>query len=90
MTKAELCNILDCSEPTLNRRLNSSKQLERDIFGVLLNFNKDELIARMYSGHTIQDLDLKLNLSKSTNIEENINNLFKNVEELNKTIQTTK
>ena len=90
MQKNELSEILGCSTTTLNRRLNSSKQLERDMFSVLLNFNKEELIARIYGGYEVKKVGLNLNLNKTTNIEENINNLFTNLQELNKTIQATK
>lgn len=90
MQKNELRDILGCSLSTLDRRLNSTKQYEKDVFRVLLNFNKDELITRIYQGYQVNKIELNMELNKSTNIEENINNLFKNVEELHKLIQTTK
>lgn len=90
MQKNELCEILGCSSTTLNRRLKSNKQIERDMFSVLLNFGKDELISRIYGGYEVKKVDIKLNLIKSTNIEDNINNLFTNLQELNKVISVTK
>ena len=90
MQKKELCEILKCSLVTLNKRLNSSKQIEKDMFGVLLNFDKDELIARIYGSYKSPIVELKLNLQKSTNIEDNINNLFENLELINKFLTSSK
>ena len=67
MKKIELCGILGCSETTLNRRLNSSKQYEREMFAVLLNFNRDELITRIYQGYEVERIDLNMNLNESAN-----------------------
>lgn len=90
MTKTELCNILGCSLETLNKQLNSNKQLNQDMFKILLNFNKNELISKIYNGYEVSKIDLNLKLEESTNIEESIKNIFANLKELNKIIIATK